>query len=239
MQGLSITFDFWSNRHMQSFLCITGQWHTDNIDRVSKIIDFSVFSSRHTGIDIGRVVKDKLVALDIYEKIVCITCDGAPNMLVACSYLNDEIPRIWCAAHRLHLVVINGLGFWLTADNIKDYQNNLLETSAAATTTVLAAAATSAAAETTTAAVTAATSATTMTTGPSFGNIFYGDEGVNIDSNEEYFEGIYSNKVFAYADGAVNITILDDSQYVLWREFFAILVSNLLCRVFFRFVGGE
>lgn len=133
VHGLSITFDFWSNRQMQSFLCITGHWLTDSIDPVSKVIDFSMFIYRHTGLDIARVVKEKLVALDIDEKIVCITCDGAQNMIAACYYLNDEIPRLWCVAHRLHLVVINGLGFWLSEDVIKEYRNSLLTTHVATT----------------------------------------------------------------------------------------------------------
>jgi hypothetical protein len=135
---LSITFDFWCNRRGESFLCITGHWLTDDIDTVSKIIDFSVFNHHHTGIDIARVVKEKLVALEIYEKIICITCDGAENMVLACYLLNDEIPRIWCCGHRLHLVVINGLGFWLTEDNIDDYSSNLSMASTATTTTTTA-----------------------------------------------------------------------------------------------------
>lgn len=110
---LSITLDFWSNRRNQSFLCITGHWYTDSIDPVSKIIDFSLFENRHTGIEISKVIKEKLMALNIYEKIICITCDGAENMVLACKLLDGNFIRIWCYAHRLHLVIINALGFWL------------------------------------------------------------------------------------------------------------------------------
>jgi hypothetical protein len=118
-----LSADFWCNGRGESFLCITGHWLTDDINSVSKIIDFSVFNHRHTAIDIARIVKEKLVALDIYEKIICITCDGAENMVLACYFLNDDIPRIWCYGHRLHLVVINGLGFWLTEDTIDNRVN--------------------------------------------------------------------------------------------------------------------
>jgi hypothetical protein len=116
---LGITLDFWSNRQSESFLCITGHWINDSWDLVSKIIDFSAFNSRHTAIEIAGVLKEKLIALGIYEKIMCITCDGAKNMVLACQYLNDDIPRIWCYAHRMHLVVVNAFGFWLP-DKKKD-----------------------------------------------------------------------------------------------------------------------
>lgn len=114
VQWLSVTLDFWSNRKNQSFLCITGHWYTDSIDPVSKVIDFSLFENRHTGIEISKAIKEKMIALNIYEKIVCITCDGAENMVLACELLDGNFTRIWCYAHRLHLVVINALGFWLS-----------------------------------------------------------------------------------------------------------------------------
>ena len=120
---LSITLDFWSNRRNQSFLCITGHWYTDSIDPVSKIIDFSLFEHRHTGIEISKVIKEKLMALNIYEKIICITCDGAENMVLACELLDGNFTRIWCYAHRLHLVVINALGFWLPENKLHSDSN--------------------------------------------------------------------------------------------------------------------
>jgi hypothetical protein len=211
VQGLSITFDFWSSRQMQSFLCITGQWYTDNIDPVSKIIDFSIFNYHHTGLDIARVVKEKLVALDIYEKIVCITCDGAPNMIMACYYLNDKIPRIWCSAHRLHLVVINGLGFWLTEDNIKDYNNNNISTAHAATTVSLPPITT-----TTTPVVpppTTTVAATTTTTIPTFMNNYNNDDVMDVNWDEALDEGNCFNGIFVYGDEEVNIIIHSSSQF--------------------------
>ena len=120
---LSITLDFWSNRRNQSFLCITGHWYTDSIDPVSKIIEFSLFENRHTGIEISKAIKEKLVALNIYEKIICITCDGAENMVLACQLLDGNFTRIWCYAHRLHLVVINALGFWLPENKLNSDSN--------------------------------------------------------------------------------------------------------------------
>ncbi|CAF3450064.1 unnamed protein product, partial [Rotaria sp. Silwood2] len=93
---LSITLDFWSIRKSESFLCITGHWTTNSFDPISKIIDFSSFNTRHTAIEIAKVLKEKLIALNIYEKFLCITTDSAPNIVLACELLNDEIFRFWC-----------------------------------------------------------------------------------------------------------------------------------------------
>lgn len=138
---LSITLDFWSNRKNQSFLCITGHWYTDSIDLVSKVIDFSLFENRHTGVEISKVIKAKLTALNVYDKIICITTDGAENMVLACELLDGNFTRIWCYAHRLHLVVTNAFGFWLPDKNIDSDFNvqastgsrTIISTSASAT----------------------------------------------------------------------------------------------------------
>ncbi|CAF2863757.1 unnamed protein product [Rotaria sp. Silwood2] len=91
-----------------------GHWMSNSIDSVSKFIDFSCFNERHTAIEIARVLRENMIDLDVYEKIICITCDGAENLVLACELLNEDIIRIWCYAHRLHLVVINALGFWVS-----------------------------------------------------------------------------------------------------------------------------
>ena len=122
-RGLSITLDFWSNRRNQSFLCINGHWYTDSID--------SVFGNRHTGGEISKVIKEKLMTLNIYEKIICITCDGAENMVLACELSGENFIRIWCYAHRLHLVVINTMGFWITKNKLNS--DSHVQTSTAAT----------------------------------------------------------------------------------------------------------
>jgi hypothetical protein len=41
-----------------------------------------------------------------------VTCNGASNMKKAFDKFTN-IDRIWCLAHRLHLIVTNALGFWL------------------------------------------------------------------------------------------------------------------------------
>ncbi|CAF1610488.1 unnamed protein product, partial [Adineta ricciae] len=120
VRSLSITLDFWSNHRCQSFLCITGHWVSDKWETISKIINFSVYTNRHTAIEIAETLEAKLIALGILDKIICITCDGAKNMKLVCEYLSDDIPRLWCCAHRLHLVVINGLSFWMRNEKLNE-----------------------------------------------------------------------------------------------------------------------
>ncbi|CAF1429377.1 unnamed protein product [Adineta steineri] len=115
---IGLTFDFWTNRQSMSFLCITGHWFKDPpLEFVSTVIDYSCFNERHTATNIAQVLKEKLMNLDIYHKIIAITCDGAPNVVAALNQLDDFIKRIWCCAHRLHIVVINALGFWKQLDD--------------------------------------------------------------------------------------------------------------------------
>ncbi|CAF4511104.1 unnamed protein product [Rotaria sp. Silwood2] len=89
----------------------------------------------HTGFNISRSVKEKLESLGIYHKVVAITCDGGENLVSVCSQLDGSIKRIWCCTHRLHLVVINSLGFWNTENKIDNTPNNCLTTEITTTTT--------------------------------------------------------------------------------------------------------
>ena len=82
------------------------------MDYKSKIIHFSTFSERHTADNIARYLKEALTSLEIYDKIVVITCDEGSNLVAACKKLDRPVKRIWCCTHRLHLVILNGLGIW-------------------------------------------------------------------------------------------------------------------------------
>ena len=109
---IGLTLDFWSSRTTVSFLCITGHWFNEKHEYFSKVIYFSSFNERHTSFNISSSIKQNLQNLDIYHKIVAITCDGGENLVAACKQLDVPIKRIWCCTHRLHLAVINGLGLW-------------------------------------------------------------------------------------------------------------------------------
>ena len=66
---------------------------TDSFDSICKIIDILSFNIRHTTIEIAKSLKEKLLALNMYEKLMCITTDDALNMTLAYELSNDEIFR--------------------------------------------------------------------------------------------------------------------------------------------------
>ena len=118
---LSITLDFWSNRAMKSFLCITGHYLMHEFNYKSKILSFNAFYDRHQGVRIAKIVKEKLNYLNVLNKLQSITTDGARNMVTMYQHLkNNDFDWIWCVAHRLHLVVTKGLSFWFNETKKND-----------------------------------------------------------------------------------------------------------------------
>ncbi|CAF3342273.1 unnamed protein product [Rotaria socialis] len=55
-------------------------------------------------------------------------------MKVACRHLGDNIKRVWCCAHRLHLVITNALGFWFKEKSV-DNENRSSSMTRSTTTT--------------------------------------------------------------------------------------------------------
>ena len=82
------------------------------------MLDFSHFPEHHSADQIATTLRLKLRKLNILDRIVSMTCDGASNLRKALSNVgvND---RVWCLAHRLHLIIANGLGLWLTEKDRK------------------------------------------------------------------------------------------------------------------------
>ena len=109
---VSITTDFWSDIHNRSFLVLTAHSCSGSFELKSEIIDFSSFPYRHTSAEITRIITTKLTALNILHKVNRIVCDGAPNLIKAISSMNINAERVWCVAHRLHLLIANGLALW-------------------------------------------------------------------------------------------------------------------------------
>jgi hypothetical protein len=121
VDNVSITMDFWSNKQKKSFLVMTGHYFdTKDFNIQSTILDFSTFNKRHTAVEISRILKEKLQELGILEKIVCITADGAPNMVAAIEKAGFGTQRLWCIAHRLHLVITNAFCFWVKKDDLEE-----------------------------------------------------------------------------------------------------------------------
>ena len=111
-ETVSITTDFWSDIHNRSFLVLTTHSCSETFELKSEIIDFSSFPYRHTAVEITRIVTRKLMALNIFHKVNRIVCDGAPNLVRAISLMNINAERVWCIAHRLHLLIASGLALW-------------------------------------------------------------------------------------------------------------------------------
>jgi hypothetical protein len=110
---VSLTCDFWSDRLQKSYLCITSHYITNDFHYKSTILSFNAFYDRHFGVLIAKAITSKLNDLNLYNKLQSITTDGASNMKTMCENLrNTEFDWIWCVAHRLHLTVVNALGFW-------------------------------------------------------------------------------------------------------------------------------
>ncbi|CAF1509065.1 unnamed protein product [Adineta steineri] len=113
INDISITLDLWSNRQMRSFLVITGHYFsTDNFELKSTILNFSTFNTHHKAVDIRQVLEMRLKELNILNKVIRVTSDGGRNVVRAIHDLHSNIERVWCIAHRLHLCVTNGFGFW-------------------------------------------------------------------------------------------------------------------------------
>ncbi len=96
----------------RSFLVITGHYCTNDHQLKSKIFSFCSFDYRHTSDQIAKIVKKKLLELNILHKVNRIITDGAKNLSNAIASLGLNADHIWCIAHRLHLVVTNGLALW-------------------------------------------------------------------------------------------------------------------------------
>ncbi|CAF1565488.1 unnamed protein product, partial [Adineta ricciae] len=113
INSIGVTCDFWSDKRLYSYLCLTGHYITSSNKFLSKVLAFSWFHHRHTSANICTIIKKELKELNILEKTRSITTDGAANMLKIGGSLTNDSKQIWCVAHRLHLVVCNGLGLWI------------------------------------------------------------------------------------------------------------------------------
>ena len=82
------------------------------------MLDFAHFPEHHSADEIAHTLRLKLRKLNILDRLVSMTCDGASNLKKALSNVrvND---RVWCLGHRLHLIIANGLGLWLTEKDRK------------------------------------------------------------------------------------------------------------------------
>ena len=118
IDSISLTCDFWSNRSSKSFFVLTGHFISTRFKLKRTVLDFSHFPEHHSADEIAHTLRSKLRKLNIVDRTVSMTCDGASNLKKALSNVgvND---RVWCLGHRLHLIIANGLGLWLTEKDRK------------------------------------------------------------------------------------------------------------------------
>lgn len=114
---ISLTTDFWCDHSSRSYICITGHWFTDEMDLKSKVLIFTPFLDRHTSENISFELDKHLNSLNISDKTTTITCDGASNLKAALNKLDNRIKRLHCLAHKIHLIICNGLGLWVKKKN--------------------------------------------------------------------------------------------------------------------------
>lgn len=109
---------------MRSFLVITGHYFPPNdFELKSTVLNFSTFNTHHKAVDIRGVLEMKLKELDILHKVMRVTSDGGKNVVRAIHDLHSNLERVWCIAHRLHLCITNGFGFWIVK---KEDNNNVV-----------------------------------------------------------------------------------------------------------------
>ena len=128
VKKISISCDFWTDRSLRSYLCVTGHYVTHEFDSKSMVLSFNAFCDRHQGVRMAKIIKEKLINLGLFNKLQCITSDGAGNMLTMHKALKDDTCTsewIWCVAHRLHLVILNGFLLWSRKKKKKDNKNIL------------------------------------------------------------------------------------------------------------------
>ena len=85
----------------------------NDFDLHSKVLKFIASNDRHFSSPIAHNIEKQLKELDLYDKLVTITADGASNMKDMFTYFTRRnVNYIQCIAHKLHLIICNGLKLW-------------------------------------------------------------------------------------------------------------------------------
>ncbi len=96
IHSLGVTCDFWSNRCLHSYMCLTSHYISSNNQFISKILSFTWFHHRHFSPNISMIIKKELKELNIFEKARFITIDGVANMLKVVDMLGGDTKQIYC-----------------------------------------------------------------------------------------------------------------------------------------------
>jgi len=96
VDAVAITCDFWCDKRLYSYICLTCHYLTSKNEFISKILSFSSFRDRHTTANISMFIKKELKELNIYEKTGSIT-PSRSNMLKISESLHDNTKQIICS----------------------------------------------------------------------------------------------------------------------------------------------
>ncbi|CAM2730575.1 unnamed protein product, partial [Rotaria socialis] len=75
VKSISLTADFWSDRHQNSFFCITGHYMDDELTSKSTVLHFQSYDQRHLASNIAAEVHNRLHDLGIEDKVTSVTAD--------------------------------------------------------------------------------------------------------------------------------------------------------------------
>ena len=108
---LAVTTDLWSDRKLNSYMCLIAHFLNSGSKLTSTVLSFTVFHERHTSEQISYTIKKELKRLGVYDKTHTITCVGASNNCKSSKTLKAK--RVHCIGHKLHLTVCNALYLWV------------------------------------------------------------------------------------------------------------------------------
>ncbi len=130
---ITLAFDFWSSRTMDSYLGIEYYYVDDSFELKSGLIDMQYFPGKslpiepnlhifqneasHTKQNIAEYLDQVLTSLKIEDKVCGFVTDSGANVVAAIKELNHRnnksYLRVGCTAHLLHLVVSKFFPFQL------------------------------------------------------------------------------------------------------------------------------
>jgi len=106
--AISITTDLWTSINNDAYISVTASYITPQWELKARTLNNLPMEERHTQTNISARLLDVAQSWNIASKVKAVLHDGASNMKDAGS--TNSWTDIGCAAHKLHLAVINSMG---------------------------------------------------------------------------------------------------------------------------------
>ena len=123
-RSMCFTTDIWSSKTMDSFISLTVQFLTHDMEMVRMVPFVQHINFKHSGVNISLELKEMMQQIGLLNKIdpltYYLTTDNASNMKLAVKLIGD-VNNIRCCCHLLNLVVIDALES-IECDSIKKSQ---------------------------------------------------------------------------------------------------------------------